>query len=234
MGGAFWFLATLMELSVVFCIVDFVVLRFSDNNKKRMIAQSVISVIFLILGFACYKLGISLSGLDKVFSFYILYFGGNVLKTFNISAAQRKNIVHIGILVLSFAFLFFCTRIGCIGLSKNVYKDPIYLLLVSFIGWQFMYELSYFVGQVSILKKVCICMGQNTLSVVILHFLSFKIVSLIEVIVYNQPFCLIAAFPTLYTDNLWWIPYNIVGLLITITLSIAYRKSKYFFLIKNK
>ena len=73
------------------------------------------------------------------------------------------------------------------------------------------------------MKKLWIVVGQNTLSVVVLHFLCFKLVSLIEVLIYHEPFYFIAAFPILHNNGLWWLAYLIVGLCIPIGLNIIYK-----------
>ena len=61
------------------------------------------------------------------------------------------------------------------------------------------------------------------MSIVILHFLSFKIVEFIIINLYDLPnFCL-ATFPQLYGNiGIWWIAYTVVGIAIPIILSISY------------
>ena len=49
-----------------------------------------------------------------------------------------------------------------------------------------------------LLADAIVCCGQNSMAIVVLHFLCFKIISLVGVVVYNQPSEGIAAFPVLY------------------------------------
>ena len=135
---------------------------------------------------------------------------------------------HIFIFIISFWVLLICDNLGTIGLVSNNYKDPIYFLIVSLAGWQFLYEISYFILKINLLKRVMICVGRNTLPVVILHFLCFKIVSYIEVIINGDPICLVVAFPTLYTNGLWWVAYTVVGLVLPVCLSLMWKKGKLF------
>ena len=235
MGGAFWFLATLMEISIGYCIVDFLLNHlFKKNSKQVFVAQWVISILFLGLGFICYKTSHSFAGMDKVFSYYILFHGGFTVKKYGWSSKERNNYVHELILGLTLIVLLICNNIGSIGLSQNSYVNPIYFLVVSFVGWQFLYEMAFFLQKHSFTKDLFVCIGQNTLAVVILHFLCFKIVSYIGVLFNHQPLCLVAAFPILYRGGVWWIAYLIVGLAIPVLLSVLWKKSKISFLSSKK
>ncbi|MBO7516002.1 MAG: hypothetical protein J6T47_10305 [Lachnospiraceae bacterium] len=67
-------------------------------------------------------------------------------------------------------------------------------------------------------------MGRNTLAVVVLHLLCFKIVNMFGVIIFGKPACLIAAFPVLYEGGAWWIAYTAVGLGVPIALNVLRKK----------
>lgn len=227
MGGAFWFLATLMEVSVCYCIVDFLLhYLFKHNEKKICLFQWIVSIGFLMAGYYCYKIERSFAGVDKIFSFYILFHGGLFLRKYGYSSKERKGLVHVVILSVAFIILLVCNKYGSISLVKNSYVNPLYFLIVSFIGWQFLYEIAFFMGKVSIIRKAFVYLGQNTLSLVIFHFLSFKIVSYIGVLIKGQPLCLVAAFPILYEGGAWWIAYTLVGILVPIGLNALWKKLK--------
>lgn len=224
-GGAFWFLATLFELSITYCIIDFIIKKLS-KKEDAFIIQCCISVVFLAMGYACSIFEYSLAGIDKILSYYILFHGGFTLRRFSISSKERKMWMHILIFFGSIGILIVCNKIGSIALDQNNYENPLFLLIVSFAGWQMLYELSVFIKRFLLIKKAIVCAGQNTMSVVILHFLCFKIVSWIGVLINNDPLCLIAAFPVLYHGRYWWIAYMCAGLIIPIGLSLLYKKIK--------
>ena len=70
-----------------------------------------------------------------------------------------------------------------------------------------------------------ISIGKNTLSVLILHFLAFKLVGLIVVAYYELPAFCLASFPSLYGERgLWWVAYIIVGVGVPVILSVLYHK----------
>jgi hypothetical protein len=225
-GGAFWFIATLMEISLAYGILDFIIKKLFKQKYTIMI-QTILSILFLFFGYGCFLTDRSFGGIDKVLSFYFLFHGGFLLKKYGISCKERKKYTHALILTVSFIVLVFCNKIGEIHLALNSYENPIYFFVVSFVGWQFLYELAFWIQKNSLLKKLNVIIGQNTISVVILHFLCFKIVNCIYVLIKGEPLCLVAAFPILVEGGCWWIAYTAVGLCIPIALSIIWKaKSK--------
>ena len=80
--------------------------------------------------------------------------------------------------------------------------------------------------KIEYVKRIFVCIGQNTLAVVILHFLCFKLVSYIGVLINKQQLFLVAAFPVLYCGGVWWIAYLLSGLVIPVFLSIVWKKTR--------
>ena len=77
-----------------------------------------------------------------------------------------------------------------------------------------------------LLADAIVCCGQNSMAIVVLHFLCFKIISLVGVVVYNQPREGIAAFPVLYEQGAWWIAYMFAGIIVPVLLSVMWKKLK--------
>ena len=114
-------------------------------------------------------------------------------------------------------------RILPVLIDKNNYENPLFLLVSSITGWVFLYSFSYFLKHIRGIKKLMICIGKRTISVLILHFLSLKIVEVVVIIYYDMPFFCLAAFPNLYGNKaLWWLLYTIVGVGIPILTDILY------------
>lgn len=226
-GGAMWFIATLFELVIVYCLIDTMLKYF---NKNTTLSQGLISIIFLGIGFSLSIMGKTLFGFSKVFSYYILYYLGYLCKRCNIYKSRIKPNTHIIIFSCSMLVLFIMNKLGSIDLGANSYVNPLYLLIVSFAGWQFLYEIAELIKKNQELCKILIVIGQNTLPIIIFHFLCFKLVNYVQVVFYKKPHYLIAAFPTLYTFSGWWIAYIIIGVtipvLISLTLKIFHRKLK--------
>lgn len=69
-------------------------------------------------------------------------------------------------------------------------------------------------------------MGQHSLAIMIGHFLAFKLVNCIGVLIAGLPMCCIAAFPVLFDDHAWWIIYTIVGIVIPLCVAEVWSKFK--------
>jgi fucose 4-O-acetylase-like acetyltransferase len=237
MGGAFWFIGTLMVLSCAYCVMDFIIKNILKKDDTFKI-QLFISVVFLCLGYLCSFTGHKIFGMEKVLSYYVLFFGGFALKKFNFWEKENfaiKNFTTVGhlcVLLVSFIILFVLNRFGSIALDSNSYENPLFFLIVSFAGWQLLFEISYFIKKYKVVKNIAVCTGQNTLAVVVLHFLCFKIISYAGVMIKAEPLCLIAAFPILYKGGCWWVAYTTVGLTIPVCLSLIWKNIKC--LCKNK
>ena len=55
-------------------------------------------------------------------------------------------------------------------------------------------------------------LGRATMPIVILHFLSFKLVTWVGLQLTGGEAYLLAAFPTLFTGGAWWLAYTVAGL----------------------
>lgn len=225
-GDALWFVRILFIISIIYLVSEYVLKKLKIN--KVIIGQTIIAIIFLILGYYCSLTKHSLIfGFDKVLSCYILFHLGRIFKELGILTKKYEWYFHIASFILSFVILLILnTADKNIELSQNFYINPIYLLLASFVGWIFVYEISYGIVHLKSIKKVFLLLGQNTFAIVALHFLCFRLVNYIGVIYQGKPHFLIASHPVLYYDGFWWIAYILVGLSIPVALSLAKKSIK--------
>lgn len=226
MGGAMWFIAILMKISILYCILDYFMGCLTKSELAKFFVQSIVSILFLFIGCFFHKRNIAFLSMDKVLSYYVLFHLGFVIKHFLSTLTTGKNGFHVLIGIISFFLLLIFNRIGFIALDKTSYENPLFFLIVSVSGWFFIYELSYFLGKTEIIKRLFVAFGQNTLAIVILHFLCFKIVSYIGCCINGVPLYLVATFPVLYTDGQWWILYSLAGLFIPLFVSLLYKSIK--------
>lgn len=233
-GTPLWFIVILFEVSVGYIIIDFAlnyILR--KSNKKVIIAQSIISAVFLCIGFSLYLSGYDLFKLNRVFSYYCLFHIGYLLRKYHISDRERTNKIHLVILGITFAVLLVFNQLGTIELVDNYYVNPVYLIIVSITGWHFLYEIAFFIQKIALLTNVFVYLGQNTMAILILHLFSFKIINYIGVIIFKQPICLVAAFPVLYSGAAWWVIYTFTGVLIPLLLN-AVKKNVFIYFNQEK
>lgn len=222
LSGAFWFLKTMLMLVITYALFDFLLKRIPHIKKHPLIVHSVLSAIMLILGFICYLKGIRLYDYDKVLSFYVLFHIGRLFREkihFNMNHIKR-----VLVMALSLVVLFICRRFGEIELGANEYVNPAFLLATSISGWLLVYELSYYLSLIKGLNTILKIIGNNTISVMVFHFLCFKGVTYIQILIYDLPKSAISAFPVLYNMPFWWLVYTIVGLCIPVGISLLYKR----------
>lgn len=225
--GAIWFLETLFKISILFCLIDFIIKKIF-KIKKTVYVQLILSVIFLAAGFWCHLKSFDFygTGLNKVFSYYILFYMGYFVATHNISEILTKSNMKYLYLGISFAVLIVMNQLGTIDLIDNIYPNPAFLIICSVSGWIFIYVIADLIGKLKHFKNVLVCLGQNTLFILVLHYTCFKIVSYIGVLVDGKPKYCVAAFPILYDKGVWWIAYMIVGITIPILIAAIWNKIK--------
>lgn len=223
MFGTGWFLKILFMVSIFYLIFDFLLKKVS--KKHLFLSQFIVSIILLLLGYICSIYEIRARGIAQVASVYILYFVGYALSLYKDKYINWNCGKWIFITIISFGVLLIFNYMGSVALDQNSYENPLFLLGTSISGWMFLYGVACFIKRIKVFKKIMIIIGKNTLPIMVLHFLSFKIVDAIGVRYYGMPSFCLAAFPTLCGEKgLWWIAYTLVGVGIPLILSVLYHR----------
>lgn len=220
LGGAFWFLRTLFGLSILFAVIDYLLYKLFTNDKYADVSHCIISVLFMCGGYAAYLLDVKSLTIPVILSVYVLYFIGYILKKYNIMTRIKIQIA----LPASLVVLLVCDQLVEISLGSNQYGNPIFLLICSLAGWLLIYCLSDILNHFRIKNILSFC-GKNSLVIVIHHFWCFKLIHILQILLYNYPKKYLAAFPYLNANFLWWMAYTAVGITVPLLLSYLYRKT---------
>ena len=223
--GALWFLATLMEIIILYQTIAFILKKFFSKQKVFLI-QSVLSVLFLGLGYYFAINNIFLEGYARILSFYILLHGGYVLKNYSLTEKERSKVAHFAIWAISLAILIICNQLGQIELSCNAYENPLFFIIASFTGWEFLYETATFIKRFNLISRTIKLINKNAITILALHFLSFKIVTGLVLHINDLPSFMLASYPVLYDDRFWWLPYTIVGIAVPLIANSAWNSIK--------
>lgn len=225
MGGALWFLATLLQISVAYCVMEFVLRKFV-NKKHLLKAQFAVSAVLLLIGYVLCINDVYIFGIESFFSCYCLYYIGILLGRATEKLADRKIWISVAVFILCFAVLSVLNQFGSISLGGNKYNNPLFMLVASLAGWFLLYEVAVIIKRNSMISRVLAYLGKNTLPIVVLHFLAFKIVSFIGVLLQGDYLIGISAFPILYTGIWWCILYSVVGIVVPLVLNEVWLKLK--------
>ncbi len=208
MLGATWFLPILFFISIIYAIIEFSIRNY--KKKTREYIQIILSIIFLGIGYGLIQKNINLSGI-QIFTCYIFFDFGRNFSKYKI---KSNNVVNFVKFIIVFIVLLILNKCGDIELAKNEYTNILYYITVSVAGWYFVYELAYFISKNNKITKILQYIGQNTMPILILHFIAFKIINIIIVLILNQDKTLIAKFPVAFKNNYIWIVYTISGIII--------------------
>ena len=74
LGGAMWFFNALFLLVVGYSVIDYVLGKVIKRRQAIMLAQGIISLIFLFIGYGFHLMDKSVYGLNRFFSFYCLIY----------------------------------------------------------------------------------------------------------------------------------------------------------------
>lgn len=103
---------------------------------------------------------------------------------------------------------------------------PLYIF-TAILGTWVIYSLPWhLVKETSVSSKIINYIDANTLTILTWHFLCFKLVSYIIILVYHLPDYYLTMFPTIpeYSDKGWWIAYFLIG--VTLPLLISFISEK--------
>ena len=223
-GGALWFLKVLFVVSVAYACIDFLIKRIARSEKGRMIVQGMVSLLLLGCGYYCNMKEHALFGISTAFSCYSLFYLGVFLKDY--MDKMRNKYISCSLCTVSVVILILCNRIESIAINLNQYENPITYLLAALAGWFLLYKISEILYNLSGIKHFLSILGQNTLAIVALHLLCFRMVNWIQVEIYDMPFNMITSFPVLYGIGMWRALYTIVGIAIPVALNIGRKKIK--------
>ncbi len=221
MGGAFWFLRILFGISILFALIDFVLNKVIRNDKCADVIHFIISTVFMCVGYVAYLVGIKSISVPVILSTYILYFMGYAIKKYNVM--ERVKIWWA--LPVSAVVLLVCDRVVGISLGDNRYGNPGYLILCSLAGWMLLYSIADLLNRYRG-KKMWSVLGKNSLAIVIHHFWCFKLVHLLQMLIYSYPKKCMAAFPYLNAAGAWWVVYTIVGVGLPLGISFLSKRVK--------
>lgn len=232
--GADWFVVVLFYILVFFGLLDFVLLKLHKPIFRKVII--LMSAIGLLTIGNDLRLGnYFLNGyLSPAFSGYAIFILGVVFKWFE--PYQKKWLGHVSrkwfyifngiIAVAGGVFFYFAVGFGTISLGSNAYTSPFFLVLCSVIGWLWLYSLACLIEKARLLSKTLGYIGKHTLFVLFLHFISFKIITEIQILIYQEPAYLLASFPVFKTDGIWWIAYAIAGVTVPLCIEKTWRLIK--------
>jgi hypothetical protein len=99
-------------------------------------------------------------------------------------------------------------------MACNTYTNILLFIISSICGTYFILFISEKIKQNSILEFI----GKKSLLIMLFHFLSFLIVNVIIVYVYDLPINRILDYPTIKDYKWWWLLFLFIGIFVSILI----------------
>ena len=114
---------------------------------------------------------------------------------------------------------------GAIDLGNGFIQNIPFFIVCSLSGWILLRSTAEFLPE--LISKALAYSGKHSMSIVLLHFLSFKAVTLIVILLTGQDMVLLASFPRLESNipHIWAV-YTAAGVGIPLALNAAYQPVK--------
>lgn len=216
--GALWFLRVLFFTSAIFYLLCFI------GEKIRHI-EYIYIIISIAIVWGLEYLGINFMSVAYIFSALICLFMGKLIKDKGL-----EDIKFFKVLLSMVALVVLCS----FPIEDNLLHHPVLMICIALPGWWLVLYLSTLIKKyLSNISRIVIWCGRHTLSILILHFSIFKVVSYIGILIYRDSIESLGAFPYLY-EGIWSLIYvvsAIFGSFLLIKLKdticrgvLAYRK----------
>ena len=223
--SAIWFLKTLFFVNILFITFNIISKKIFNNNEYiKFICIIILTYIF----FYALRYGYNpvtyfnpnnkkvLSVLLSIFdcrNFFLLsiYYFGSLYKKL-----ERKIQLNIYISVFFTLFLIIVSKWRTIDVANYNFTSPHFFIICGLCG---IYTNLYLAKKILLLKYNFLeSLGKASLYIMLLHFLAFKLVNLIFVIIYKLPLENISAYPVLPINEYSWIIYTLFGVIIPLLL----------------
>lgn len=209
LGSATWFLVALFIIVIFHGTVSFLMKK--ERGRKR-----VLLIIFLVVLIISTKIN-NFSIMGEIRRFPVTY--AAFLLGYFLRNIKIKSMYSPWMIPVSAGILLVMVNFGNIELSAARIVNPFFYILCSASGWILLMSTAKLIIKSGPLSKCLIYVGKHTMSILALHLLSFKLVSLMYILVHRRPICLLASFHILFeTPSYYWIFYTIIGVAIPLMI----------------
>lgn len=215
MPSAFWFIRCLFITTVIYAFIDYGFHKFIKNDRKD-IYHIIVSIILFYVACIMRTKQISFIQLDVAFSAYFLLALGGILKRLKVHEFQPTYCIVA--FLLSLMILLVCNEAGSIEMVKGVYTSLWFYIVSSIAGWFLLLSISNIIINSSFFSNIFIYLGKSTIYILAFHFGAFKIISYVQIKIYNLPFEKLSSFPVIESKPFWWLLYAFTGLTIPLAI----------------
>ena len=218
MTGAFWFLTSLFEVNILFGLISFIIFKVFSKHQESIRFTTVIACFLYGDYLTRHQIFLQRNFNIALVAVLIFYFGYLYQK--------YEEYVKINIFgaISLFAVLCYSMYQGSVHMIINQYSSLAFFIIVSAAGIYiniYMAKKLIAIDSFGLLQYI----GKSSLFILAFHFLSFKVVYLIQIKLYHLPITVLAKFPVLDSNHGWWILYILCGVFIPTGIKFVFDKA---------
>ena len=227
--GATWFLAALFQITILYRLVDKMLEICAEKIKSEEQKRIVLFIVFVLLGIVgfAYTFPFALSRTLILGAFFAF---GVLIKEEYVRIRRFDRLASVILSVLSF---FIIVSINRIHMGNNYYRYPVLFVIGAILASYSIIYISRWVdgfqGVKQIIRKGLIYVGKHSIDILIWHFVVFRIVIIIQLLIEGTEITLnnvLQYYPTYIVKGGWWFVYLLVGLSAPLLSCGILRKTK--------
>jgi fucose 4-O-acetylase-like acetyltransferase len=216
----FWFIQSLFTVTIIFLAISWITInKLSSCNGARLL---MIVITFIIgIGFANYGIRLPRSLVPSLVCTIFFYFGFLYNRYENLIPINKSGFA-VTILILVCSVILYDEQIS---VASHNYIRFTYFLINALMGiYAMLYLSTYLVARMDCTTLRFI--GHNSLHILALHMISFRLIAYFQVRLLNYPLEWIGKYPVINSSNGWWIAYATVGVGLPCFLCYCAHKTK--------
>ncbi len=220
-AAALWFLPVLFASMIIFNFINYAI---KENKKNKELKRLFLIFALTLIGIYLNKNDMNI-GLHYQISLAVLPFIylGQLIRKKGLETIKINYIIAFAFAILSMAMIYIVP--GGVELSKNELWHVELFYLISILMIYVVYVVSTIINKdFDKIKNLLIYIGKNTLSIMGLHILCFKLLDFLVIKLISKNYDILPNFTVSYPK--FWIIYTIVGVIFPIILKNIISKFK--------
>lgn len=206
LSGTLWFLRALFEIEIFYVVIDWIGRKFHKNRKY---VWGFVSVVILIISYFLNTNQIHIvTGIETSCYYFIFFIIGIGLQKINLQRTFPDKLI----LLISAGWILVSGFLVTHSLIENRWFPPFYIMngLMGGLVLKILADISI---RCTLEGKFLEYLGKHSMTIMLWHFLSFKIISVGYIKICGLPDYYLASFPYLDVQYLW-IAYLFAGILL--------------------
>ena len=213
----FWFLPVLFLVILQFGLISYIINKMRVK-KKEQVRFFIMALLFLTACAVSWKSNVILRPLQISWLGMIMYYMGVLAQKW---LNSNKGIYNIYAAIICFVYIIVSKEYGSIGFAAMEISSPGFFIMCSMAGIYLTMCISYVVVNYSRRVKDILCViGRSTIEIMALHYLSFKLISFVIILVYNYDIIYLG-YPTIKSNILWQFLYLAAGVCLPLCFKIV-------------